>query len=214
MRRTLIIDTETTGLDPARRGIWEVALIDRPTGAEHVWRVEPDLSVADPEALAIGRFAERTAGMRHATPDEVSERYGPRAGSVTRRTDVWDLARVRSRDCHWSDPADLAGVLVEYFLRDAILVAANPAFDAGFLSAFLARHGQPPRPWHYRLRDIGAMAIGYLCRVATEPPLIDASTDELAEALGVDPGQFERHSALGDCRLVNAMLGVIEGGRL
>jgi hypothetical protein len=40
---------------------------------------------------------------------------------------------------------------------------------------------------------------------------MDAGTDDFARALGVDPGQFERHSALGDCRLAGLMLDIIEG---
>jgi hypothetical protein len=214
----LIIDTETTSLTPDYASgtgvIWEAAIIELAHGDEYAWRMEPDVSVANPEALAIGRYHERTEGMRHATPAEVDQRYGLRAAPGSWRTNVWNLAQVRPGSPeHWSDPADLAQVLTEHFLRDAVLVAANPAFDAGFLSAFLAHHGQAPT-WHYRLRDIGSMAYGYLCRVATEPPAIDASTDVMAEALGVDPGQFGRHSALGDCRLVNAMMRVIEGGQL
>ena len=222
MKRVLIVDTETTSLTPDYASgsgvIWELAVIERATGEEYAWRMEPDVSVASPEALAVGRFAERTRGMRHATRAEVDARYGPHAWSVTRRTNLWNLARVRSRDCHWSDPADLAGVLVENFLQDATIVGAVPSFDAGFLSAFLAHHGQDPKPWHYRLRDIGSMAWAWLqahhLPHHLPAPSMDAGTDDLARAMGIEPGDFERHSALGDCRLVAAMLDVIEGGRL
>lgn len=207
MRPVLVIDTETTSLvpdyDSGTGTIWEVAFIERAAGAEHLWLMKADELPASPEALAVGRYEERTAGTFHATAAEIREHAA----------DVWDLAGTRGHGRHWSDPAALAEVLAG-LLRDATLIAANPAFDAGFMSAFLARYGQPPRPWHYRLRDIGSMAYGYLCGRATEPPATDASTDVMAEALGIDVNGFARHSALGDCRLVAAMLDVIEGGRL
>lgn len=52
------VDTETTGLDPDRHQIWEVALI-LPDGAGYVWQLPVDLARADPIALNIGRFHER-----------------------------------------------------------------------------------------------------------------------------------------------------------
>jgi hypothetical protein len=65
------------------------------------------------------------------------------------------------------------------------------------------------------------MAYGYLSAclalgvegrdAALGVPDMDAGTDDFARALDVDPGQFERHSALGDCRLAGLMLDIIEG---
>lgn len=204
MNRTpVIVDCETTGLDPSCHQAWEIAMIGRGTGARWLYRIEPDLTTADPRALEIGRFAERTAQMRHATD--------PDPGALN----IWDLTGTRRN--LWSDPADLAEFLATYLL-DVILVAANPAFDAGFISALLAAHGYNPQPWHYRLRDIGSMAYGYLAARRElglyfgEIPPVDAGTDDYARALGVAPEKFDRHSALGDCRLVAAMLDVVDGG--
>lgn len=232
-RPAVIVDCETTSLVPDYATgygvIWELAVIERTTGTARVWRMElPDATRAIADlgpvagALAVGRFHERTEGMRDATRDEILARYGgtrPMPGDIT---DVWDLTCAQNGP-FWSDPADLAGV-VAGLLRDVTLIAAVPSFDAGFLSAFLAHYGQPARPWHYRLRDIGSMAAGYLAGnydpyrvnrgLAPQIPALDASTDEYAVALGLDPDQFERHTALGDCRLVEAMLGVMGGGYL
>lgn len=57
------VDTETTGLDPFLHDPWEIAVVLRVDGhdEEHVYRVEPDLTNADPEALRINRFHERTS---------------------------------------------------------------------------------------------------------------------------------------------------------
>jgi DNA polymerase III epsilon subunit-like protein len=56
-------DVESTGLDPFLHDPWEVAVVLRVDGQdeEHVFRIEPDLTNADPEALRINRFYERTA---------------------------------------------------------------------------------------------------------------------------------------------------------
>jgi hypothetical protein len=51
------IDTETTGLDPDRHEIWEIALIV--DDQEYQWFLPVDLGKADPIALNIGRFHER-----------------------------------------------------------------------------------------------------------------------------------------------------------
>ena len=209
MRPQILVDTETTSLVPdyttGSGVIWELALIERDCGAERLWRMRPNVERADKKALEIGRFAERTTLMRHAT-----EWTG---------ADIWDL----TTGCGplWSWPADLA-LHVASLLDGATLIAANPTFDAGFLTAFLAACGCEPR-WHHRLRDIGSMAWAWLSGRNTHPgagawgryplPPMDASTDEFARALGLDPDEYERHTALGDCRLVEAMLRVMEGGQ-
>lgn len=58
------VDCETTGLDPFQHDPWEIAVILRkPEEAdqEHVFRIAPDLAGADPKALEINRFHERTS---------------------------------------------------------------------------------------------------------------------------------------------------------
>lgn len=55
----VFVDTETTGLDPDRHEIWDVALI-LPFGTEHEWRLPVDLGRADAFALNIGHYWERT----------------------------------------------------------------------------------------------------------------------------------------------------------
>lgn len=57
------VDVKSTGLDPFLHDPWEVAVVLRVDGRdeEHVWRIEPDLTNADPEALRINRYEERTS---------------------------------------------------------------------------------------------------------------------------------------------------------
>jgi hypothetical protein len=201
-RPQMILDTETTSLaanyETGSGVIWELAVIERGSGAQHLWRMKPDLALADPASLTVGRYYERTSKMcTRCRPD--------RARDLTNR--------LEAEEPEWSDPEALAADVAR-LLADVTLIAANPAFDAGFLAAFLRRYGQAPA-WHYRLRDIGSIAYGYLYGAdfpGYKVPPIDASTDELARGLNVDPDDFERHSALGDCLLLAAMLDAIEGG--
>lgn len=58
------VDTETTGLDPDRHEVWEVALLVYDTEAQEVtfrgwWHLPVDLGRADSVALRIGRYHER-----------------------------------------------------------------------------------------------------------------------------------------------------------
>jgi hypothetical protein len=217
MRQIVIADTETTRIEPNYRDgsgvIWELGLIEYGSVAdpshrrERLWRMKPDPSKADEGALAVGRFYERTKDM---------------CAGCTRPERAWDLTMppLRGDSPEWSSPEALA-LDVARRLDDVTLVAANPAFDAGYLRAYLRHYGQAAT-WHYRLRDIGSMAWAWLQARARDAeaagsmmrpnvPPFDASTADFAVALGVDPGQFETHSALGDCRLNAAMLDVMTG---
>lgn len=207
MRHQLIVDVESTSLTPDYETgagvIWELAVIDRTDGKRRLWRTEPDLAKADSGALQVGRFYERTTKMSWHSADRSGER----------REAHYDLEGANW--AYWSQPRALAAVLAP-LLNGATLIAANPTFDAGFLAAFLRRYGQAPT-WHYRLRDIGSMAWGWLqanhLPHHLDTPGIASSTDDFAQALGIDPDDYERHSAMGDCLLVDAMLDVIEGGK-
>lgn len=61
MTKLIVLDTETTGLDPYRHDIWEVACVVVNGGREkcYVWQLPVDLSKADLIALNIGKFNER-----------------------------------------------------------------------------------------------------------------------------------------------------------
>ena len=127
------VDVETTGLDPDVHQVWEIAVaID--DGPIHSTLVSHHTEGADPEALAVSRYHER-GGHAYA-------------------------------GIEWSRDPDLverffACEATEQTIYDALagvtLVGANPAFDASMLRA---RWGDAP--WHFRLLDLEAYAMGAL----------------------------------------------------
>ncbi|HLK75816.1 MAG TPA: exonuclease domain-containing protein [Streptosporangiaceae bacterium] len=189
MTKLCFIDCETTGTDPARHDLWEIAVITRDDSdpcedQEFTWLIRPDLAAADPGALRVNRYYQRLAGL--PVPK-------------------------------WSEPA-YAARTVASLTAGTMIVAANPAFDAGFLDVFLRKNGQCPA-WDYHLRDIGSMVAGWVhgCRrgvtggvwrqLPASPKLADA-----ARVMGIDPGLYEAHTALGDARLVKAVYDAVTGG--
>jgi DNA polymerase III epsilon subunit-like protein len=74
---------------------------------------------------------------------------------------------------------------------------------ASCLGALPPPHGQVlTADYHYR--DLGSLVTGYL-RGTGRVPDPGMKLDALAVALGLDPLSYERHSALGDCRLERDM---------
>lgn len=63
MSGIIFLDTETTGLDPSRHEVWDIALIGE-DGQEWEAHIRPAKGAsADPTALRMTRFYERTADV-------------------------------------------------------------------------------------------------------------------------------------------------------
>ena len=198
--RLAFIDTETTGLDPERHEVWEVALIvreavdlqaDQPPSAadvEYLWQLPVDLGRADPMALTVGKFYDRAVQAKRSLRDPFDDN----------ETSCAEFAADFARLTH-----------------GAHLVGAVVSFDAAFLSRLLRRNGACPG-WHYHLIDVEALAVGYLAGTAElagewAPPW---KSDELTAALGIDSNQFEKHTAMGDARWARAIYDrVVHGQR-
>jgi len=174
------LDCETTGLDPSRHVPWEIGLIV--DDHEYLWQLDltdSEMSQADPMALKIGKFYER-----------------PRSPTIV---------GVDSRQ--W-----FANRLVTTIGRRHI-VGAVPTFDDRFVGDFCRRQARPPI-WHHHLIDIEALMVGYLAALVRQHP-DDVSTreriqppwksDELSRAIGINPSDFDRHTALGDARWAKAI---------
>jgi hypothetical protein len=202
MTRLVWGDAETTGIRPDMGAeIWELALIvrDEPGSAvsdeEWAWHIRPGLAHADPTALKIGGYYERCR-VRGLAPG-----IGRR---VTQPPDVDP------------DPAviDAEGIAqcVAGLLNGAHLIAANPAFDAGHLDAFLRRTGEClTADYHYT--DIGSLVRGWAHGSFANPvvpwPLKLADAARLAR---IDPDHYEVHTALGDARLARDVFDAVTGG--
>lgn len=195
------VDCETTGLDPDRHEIWEVALIlhdppdgdvEHPPDREYVWQLPVDLGNADLIALNIGRFHERRLRTASDTPLHPAK-YVVR--DVGMHAWASEFARLT-----WG----------------AHLLGAVPSFDDQRLARLLRKHGACPG-WHYHLVDVETLAIGWQLgrwfQAKLDAPTTGMDVEEgpfrieypwnskvLSKAVGVDPGAYEAHTALGDAR--------------
>jgi DNA polymerase III epsilon subunit-like protein len=184
------VDCETTHLSPRHGDAWEIAVVRRRedgTDVECLWQVRPDLTTADPEALAIGRFEER-----FAVPDG------------------WDAIEFMSSGAPFRTMVPEMLFDVQEALSGAVWIGSNPGFDVAFLSKLLWAHGRKT-VWHYRPYDIVQLAAA---KVGLEAAgALPWSSRKLSRALGVEPpGDGVAHTALGDARHVRDVFDAITGG--
>lgn len=182
----VFVDCETTGLDPERHEIWELAIIA--DGNEHSWFLSPNLTKADPMGLRVGRYYERAPNLPEADP----------------------MADYVSRSPGWSEPRGVAHN-VAHLLDGRHLVGAVPSFDAAFLAPWLRSHGQAAT-WHYHLIDVEALAVGYLYgQKSPMTGILPWNSDSVSRGVGVNPDDFDRHTALGDARWAKAIYEAVTG---
>lgn len=187
----IFVDTETTGLDPAKgHRPWEIALIirghDNPDyDGEWLIQQKVDLKAADAMSLQIGGYYPRAV---KAFASLVVVSAPPKGYTAIEQ-------KVEYRDLH---PRRLAQLL-----DGATLVASAPAFDAAMLKASLEDYGHYAT-WSHRLLDVRAMTVGLLLGEGDpESNVLHLSSDALARQVGCLPAEdFERHTAMGDARWV------------
>lgn len=206
------IDTETTGLDREWHEIWEVALVLRDNEgveSERVWQLPVDLGQADPMALKIGRWYERrwpwpVYEPGRTMPDEWDDEKRKSAAVTAQAEYVVPTERM----------AEWAALFAE-LTNGAHIVGAVSSFDEERLWKLLRRHHACPT-WHYHLIEVENLAVGWVKAVHLDsdqeawergdgiasPPW---DSEELSRAVGVDPDQFDRHTALGDARWAKAI---------
>lgn len=101
-------------------------------------------------------------------------------------------------------PLDLLTPLDEFasafarLTRGRHLAGAVISFDEERLRKLLRANGACPE-WHYHLVDVEALAAG---KLGVAPPW---NSEDLSLAVGVDPAQFDRHTALGDAHWAKAI---------
>lgn len=202
------VDTETISLDPdvEPTPIWEVALIT-PDDREHVWQFPVDEMKADPFALNIGAWWDRHWNELHSVSqaNAIYEAHSPKS-RLPNSPETGSLVKPNREWC-------------EYF-RNLVgtnhLAGAVVSFDEERLRRLLRRNGVLPR-WHYHVVCVEALAAGWL---AGHPPTFEAvqadyrppwDSEALSRAVGVDPKDFDRHSALGDARWAKAVFEAVMG---
>lgn len=208
MRGTIFLDTETTGLYPeAGHEVWDIALIARentrvvhPDGPdtlesqdrEYQWFVKPDLRRADPNALRINRFYERTAGVKWSNPEEVAA----------------EIAQL-------FDGAHIVGMVPDFDIRHLSVFLRKhgqcPAHHYHLIDAETLAVGYMTGAQHE------AMLWGNTTsRVLAGVSAVDAPSwrsDDLSAALGVGVPTEDRHTALGDARWARNIYDAVMGGQ-
>lgn len=175
----VFVDCETTGLDPGRHEVYEVALtkttdLGEIRGDMSYWIEPMRMHVAEPGALQVGRFFER---MPISDSDAVKRYKGGRV-EPDRRYEAALAIAMFTEGCH--------------------LVGARPEFDAGFLAAFLRENGAAPA-WHHRLIDVESLAIGLILREDTTWGRPQSLSD-ICKALEIP--RPDAHTARADCEQV------------
>lgn len=126
--------------------------------------------------------------------------------------------------------ADAAGVLKNFLTGRPHIVGAVPNFDTERIAHQLLRPKGIGEPWHYHLVDVENLIVGYLHGVAAraidearewgdvpDPALVNRTmpmpwnSNDLSRAIGVDPDQYDRHTATGDVRWAMAQYDAITG---
>ena len=185
--RQLILDTETTGLDPATEQVFEVAVICGQTGDEFVARLEPEAEVVKamhPKAAEVNRYHERTADPEwrwdspHRTADTLRKYlHGAHVVGAVPDFDARFLAawyRWMGQDVpRWHyHLIDIENLAYGWLLRQPL--TAQERADLSTL------------PW---------------------------DSDRLSQMCGVAPvPEADRHTALGDARWVMRWWNVLHGG--
>lgn len=211
--RLVFVDCETTGLDPDRHEIWEVACIvrelpdeegkaDGALEGEYVWQLPVDVARADVIALNIGRFHERRWGSSDVPSieqdvcakgrwEDIAPMLAePDAPNYSRPKVVNDLDR-------WA-------TLFARLTWGAHLVGAVVSFDADRLDRLLRRHGQLGG-WHYHLIDVEAYAAGYIAGRARGIALTALSDPQAARA---------RDAGVGDVHGIGSYAGALSGAKI
>jgi hypothetical protein len=191
MSDIVFMDTETLGLS-LDSPIWEFAAIRRnsETGKDDA-RMH----------LFINHDADRTSPD---LPESFVVDYQRR----------WQLASERSRITQSGNAAELISA---FFTGRPHVVGAVPNFDTERISHQLLRPNGFVEPWHYHLIDVENLVVGYLRGLyvaggqdmPVDPPW---KSDELSVAVGVDPEDFDRHTAIGDVLWVRSQYDAVMGG--
>lgn len=200
--KILFLDTETTGLNLERHEVWEFAAVevhnddhlDAPGKRHHLIWQPTWLENADPGAIKVNHYYERTHGLMTADMagwDEILDPTGE----------------------YLSDPFDAAKYIAR-LAEDAILVGNNPAFDEMFLTKFCYEQSQVFAAFHRKINVVDMAlqrcidiannhADEELRKQASDATRLPHSSTRVLNAAGC-PKNENPHTALGDALHVQA----------
>lgn len=189
------VDTETVGLDPFLHDVWEIAVILRKPDEEDtewVFHLQPDLTYADPKALEINRYHERT--------NAEDWRWHNRAAVAGNLVGLLDGAVMVG-----SNPAFDAEMLTKPIAR---IFPDNPrpwhyrTIDVATLAA------------GYRFGQAASGAYGGDFTFATDYPQLPYRSYDMSRAVGVEPPAKDvAHTALGDAAWARDVYDAVTGGK-
>lgn len=196
MTKIVFLDTETTGLSD-RAEVWEIGAILREQGhpdTEYAWQIRPTLADVEPTGLRIGRFYERL----------MPQLLSSAPGTAWRLTDP-DVDSYARDDAARHTVGEFVAGQLALMLDGAILVGAVPWFDERKLQPFLEQHRQCATH-RYHLVDVEALAAG---KLGEAPPW---NFDTLLARFGLTYDEADRHTALGDARMVRDLYDAVLAG--
>ena len=230
------VDTETTGLDPDRHEIWEVALIVPQT----VTVMRPSRIVIE-EGIPTEELEYHAGQDAFAFPTTEWVEYHWLLPVDLGRADPVALSIGRFHERHPDGNALVFQVLTEHevaalpkladvrgfayqfaaLTAGMHLAGAVVSFDEERLRKLLRSNGACPE-WHYHLIDVENLAAGWIGAQAnleermgvdpkTERPTLPWSSEALSKELWIDPDDFDRHTALGDARWAKAIYEAVMG---
>ncbi|BDY33182.1 3'-5' exoribonuclease [Mycolicibacterium mageritense] len=188
----VFLDTETLGLDPAAP-VWEFAAVRRfADGSED----KTEFQIRHDPAHWLDQLAEQPNGQQFV--DDYANRYDHRDAASE-----FDAA-----------------VMMNIVTRGAVVIGCNPSFDLERIARLLRKHGMEP-DWHYRpvcVTTFAAAAL-HVCADALGIPISKSeivlalpwSSDEVSRSIGVNPDDYDRHTAIGDVRWALAQWDAITG---
>lgn len=181
MTDLVFLDCETLGLDPTAP-IWEFAALRREVNGSFSCDTKVELRIQHDPAKWLDD---------PDYPDWFKADYRDRF----KRDDAM--------------PETKAAEIIASFVDGAVVHASNPAFDMERIALLLQRNGIEPG-WHYHPIDVPTLAQGYLA-ARNELPERPWKSDVLSVALGVDPADYARHTAMGDVLWTVAQYDVVMG---
>lgn len=168
----IFIDTETTGLQ-MDADIWEFAAIRR----------SPDGTSGETLHLFIKHEWSKCSQL---PPDFYADhvaRFPSHDAAVAQRDAAQQIRRFLRQENGQEKP---------------IWVGSAPDFDASRVERLVSNLVSTWSPeWDHQLIGVVPLMLGYLAS-ASRDPMPEHKSEALSRAIGVDPDQFERHTALGD----------------